>query len=66
MPRESKSTSSVRREYEQVKRLYHKVGKKAAGKPARSQVQRDYAEVKREYHRLGRRLGSLTRMRPRS
>jgi Ribonuclease G/E len=65
MPRESSQVAAARREYEQCKRLYHKVGKKAAGKPARSQVQRDYAVVKREYHRLGRRLGTLTRKRGR-
>jgi hypothetical protein len=66
MPRESSQTASTRRDYEQVKRLYHKVGKKAAGKPARSREQRDYNVVKREYHRLGNRLGSLTRKRDRS
>jgi hypothetical protein len=56
----------LRSKYEQVKRLYHKVGKKAAGKPARSQVQRDYVELRAEYHRLGRRLGLLTKKRSRS
>ena len=66
MPRESSQIKAVRREYEQVKRLYHKVGKKTAGKPARSQVRRDYNEVKREYHRLGKHLGSLTKKRSRS
>ena len=66
MPRESSQTKAVRREYEQVKRLYHKVGEKAAGKPSRSQAQRDYAEVKREYHRLGRQLGSRTKKKNRS
>ena len=62
MPRES--AASLRREYESVKQLYHRVGKKAAGRPARSQAQRDYAVVREEYHRLGRRLGRLTRKRP--
>jgi hypothetical protein len=66
MPRESNTTKTVRREYEQVKRLYHKVGKKAAGKPARSQAQHDYAEVRTEYHRLGKQLGRLTKKRDRS
>jgi len=66
MPRESSTTKAVRREYEQVKRLYHKVGEKAAGKPARSQAKRDYAAVKSEYNRLGRRLGKLTKKKPRS
>ena len=66
MPRESGKTASVRREYNQVKSLYHKLGKKAADKPSRSQVQRDYVEIKGEYHRLGRQLGRLTRKRPRS
>jgi hypothetical protein len=66
MPRETRETAAVRREYEQVKRLYHKVGKKAAGKPARSQEQRDYDEVKTEYHRLGKLLGRLTKRKKRS
>jgi hypothetical protein len=60
MPRESSQITTARREYEQCKRLYHKVGKKAAGKPARSQSQRDYVTVRAEYHRLGKRLGQLT------
>ena len=58
MPRES--AAALRREYESVKRLYHRVGNKAAGRPARSREQRDYAVVKAEYNRLGRRLGRLT------
>jgi hypothetical protein len=66
MPRESSTTSAVRREYERVKRLCRKVGAKAAGKPARSQSQRDYAVVKGEYLRLGRKLGKLTKKRARS
>jgi hypothetical protein len=61
MPRETRETAAVRREYEHVKRLYHKVGKKAAGKPASSQEQRDYTTVKTEYHRLGRLLGRLAK-----
>jgi hypothetical protein len=61
MPTESSSTRTVRREYEQVKRLYHKVGQRAAGRPANSQAKRDYATVKREYHRLGKQLGRLTK-----
>ena len=64
MPRES--AAALRREYESVKRLYHKVGRAAEGRPARSQSQRDYAVVKAEYHRLGRRLGRLTGKRERS
>lgn len=63
MPRES--VAALRKEYESVKRLYHKVGKKAAGKPTRSQAQRDYSVVREEYHRLGRRLGRLTKKTPR-
>jgi hypothetical protein len=66
MTRESSTTRAVRREYEQIKRLYHKVGKKATSKPEHSQVKRDYAEVKKEYNRLGRKLGRLTKKRPRS
>jgi len=66
MPRESSATRTLRNEYEEVKRLYHKLGKKVAGKPARSQVRRDYTTVKTEYHRLGKRLGRLTGRRPRS
>jgi hypothetical protein len=66
MPTESKTVKTARREYEQVKRLYHKVGEKAAGTPPRSRPRRDYAEVKREYERLGKRLGKLTKKRPRS
>jgi len=64
MPR--KSTTTLRRKYESVKRLYHKVGREAAGKPARSREQRDYAVVRAEYHRLGRRLGRLTRKKTRN
>jgi hypothetical protein len=66
MPRETRETVAVRREYEQFKRLYHKVGKKAVGKPARSQERRDYAAVKAEYHRLGKHLGQLTQRKKRS
>jgi hypothetical protein len=65
MPRESSQVAAARREYEQCKLLYHKVGKKAAGKPARSQCQRDYAVVRAEYLRLGKRLGKLTKKRER-
>ncbi len=66
MPRESSQVKAVRHEYNQVKSLYHKLGKKAAGKPARSQVKRDYVMVKKEYHRIGRQLGRLTKLRARS
>lgn len=64
MPRES--ITALRKEYESVKRLYHRVGREAVGKPARSQAQRDYAVVRGEYLRLGRRLGRLTGKRARS
>ena len=64
MPRES--AAALRREYESVKRLYHRAGRAAAGKPARSRAQRDYAVVRAEYHRLGRLLGRLTGKRSRS
>lgn len=69
MPRKkTKKTSerSIRRRYEDVKLLYHKVGRAAAGKPARSRAKRDYTEVRAEYHRLGRQLGRLTGKRARN
>ena len=65
MPSKTIKVAALRREYEQVKRLYHKVGKKAAGKTSRSREKRDYAVVKDEYHRLGRQLGRLTGKRSR-
>jgi hypothetical protein len=57
--------ATVRREYLTAKRLYHKIGKKAFGKPGRSGVQRDYCAIKREYRQLGQRLASLTGRKPR-
>ena len=35
--------AAARKEYQTAKRLYHKIGKQAFGKPSRSGVQRDYA-----------------------
>jgi hypothetical protein len=56
--------AAIRREYVAAKRLYHKIGKKAFGKPSRSGVQRDYCAIKREYRQLGRRLAGMTGRRP--
>lgn len=55
----------ARAEYTAVKKLYHSLGKKAAGKPKSSTVQKDYREVKREYQSAGRALGKLTGRKPR-
>lgn len=52
--------ATTRREYLAAKRLYHKIGKQAFGKPDRSGVQRDYCAIKREYHHLGKCLAGLT------
>lgn len=62
MPRTSKKTlvTQTRREYNTLKRAYHKIGKAAFGQPSGSKVKRDYHEVKRELNRVGSRLGKLT------
>ena len=57
--------AEVRKEYQTAKRLYHKIGKQAFGKPSRSSVQRDYGTIKSEYRRAGKRLAGLTGRKPR-
>ena len=57
--------AEVRKEYQSAKRLYHKIGKQAFGKPSRSSVQRDYGTIKSEYRRAGKRLAGLTGRKPR-
>jgi len=57
--------ATVRREYTTAKRMYHKIGKKAFGKPSSSSVKKDYGAVKREYRRLGKQLAHMTGRRPR-
>jgi hypothetical protein len=67
MPAMSKKTkiASARREYASLNSLYHKVGKKAFGKPASSAVKKDYRKVKAERNRAGAILGRLTGRKPR-
>ena len=62
MPQVSKKTlvRKIRREYETLKRAYHKAGRAAMGKPSGSRAKRDYREIKRELGRVGSRLGKLT------
>jgi hypothetical protein len=55
--------ATTRREYNAVKRTYHKVGKAAFGKPASSTVKKEYAVVKRAYKKIGKELGRLTGLR---
>ena len=57
--------AAARKEYQTAKRLYHKIGKQAFGKPSRSGVQRDYSTIKREYRRTGKQLANLTGRKPR-
>ena len=42
---------------------YHKAGKQALGKPARSAVHRDYIALKKARNAAGRKLGKLTGVR---
>lgn len=61
----SNKIASVRREYEQVKRLYKVVGKKAFGKAKTSAVYKDYKAVKKAYKSIGSKLGKLTKLKVR-
>jgi hypothetical protein len=65
MPRKTtrKSSSEItatRAEYEKVKRVYHKAGKAAFGKPTNSTAKKEYKAVKAVYRRVGNKLGRLT------
>lgn len=58
---------AVRKEYESVKRLYHRVGKATGfGRKAKegSKALGEYVTVKREYRRAGRNLAKLTHKKP--
>ncbi len=69
MPTHSKPKSkrsliiATRRDYQKLDRAYHKAGKQALGKPARSSVHRDYVALKKARNAAGRRLGKLTGIR---
>jgi hypothetical protein len=60
MPKKSAIIREVRSEYEQIKRLYKKIGKKTFGTSAKSPIRKDYRAVKRAYGQIGRKLGKLT------
>ena len=64
MALKSANVISARREYLSAKREYHKLGKKAFGKPSRSTIQREYCTAKQTYRKAGRRLASLTGRKP--
>jgi hypothetical protein len=64
MPLKTTKIATVRREYLSAKREYHKLGKKAFGKPSRSTVQREYCSAKQTYRKAGRQLASLTGRKP--
>lgn len=61
----SKNIASLRKDYEQMKRLYKAVGKKAFGKAKSSAVYKDYKAVKRAYKKIGTQLGKATKLKPR-
>ena len=61
----SKNVAGLRRDYEQVKRLYKKAGKAAMGKAKSSAVYKEYKVVKRAYKKIGTQLGKATKLKPR-
>jgi hypothetical protein len=62
MPKQTKraAITATRREYNQLTRAYHSLGKKAMGKPEKSAAKREYRKVQRERRFVGTRLGKLT------
>lgn len=65
MPTKSAKVAALRREYNAANREYHRTGKKAFGKPAKSAAKKEYLSAKRERNRLGSQLGKLTGRRAR-
>lgn len=63
--KESAKVKQARREYNAIKSVYHGLGKKVLGKPARSPIRKDYAIAKSAYHQAGRHLAKLTKRKPR-
>jgi len=56
---------TVRKEYEQAKRLYKKLGRMTFRSRKNSEVRRDYKAAKREYNKIGKQLGQMTGKKPR-
>ena len=50
----------LRADYGSLKRAYHKAGKAAFGKPAKSAAKKEYNVVKRAYRIAGNKLGHAT------
>jgi hypothetical protein len=64
MPKKS-STAALRKDYNEAKRVYHSLGRKAMGKSDSSPVKKDYKTAKAVYKKIGKQLGKATGMRAR-